>query len=318
MRCRQAVLRQNLEDYLPPGCIGEIERKHVCENEFQGIVRKCFQVAHDFHELPGAVRISDVPGIGHLAQLRKQKGQLLQVPLPYAWSATLQESHLTRHVRIVHDVATEYVPTDPEEVIAEKRQARPIREHDHPKARTHLHELLLCIRHVLVVRSPSESSRIVLPNNAAAVADGQFAVVCQGFQNAHDFQGCLVCLVDDQAAPMADRAHEGAVLALNDTCLQGLRQQQRLNGRVTVQLHVLPLASEQLQQPVRHFVLARALVADQQQVVAQLPIQQHVPKCFDVLRRVDELHLRHQLLMRRHALGELHQPNSKHAVERAD
>jgi len=90
-------------------------------------------------------------------------------------------------------------------------------------------------------------------------------------------------------------ADEAAVLLHDRAVPEDLRQGEGLDRGVAVQLHVLALAAQQTQQAVRQLVLPHALVADQQQVPAQSPVQEHVSECGHVLWHVDKVDIWHKL-----------------------
>mmetsp|Transcript_104259 Transcript_104259/g.304353 ORF Transcript_104259/g.304353 Transcript_104259/m.304353 type:complete len:350 (+) Transcript_104259:32-1081(+) len=290
-----AVCLQHPQETFAPLAINNVKSKYVSSDLVHRVVRELLCVLNQLHQLAGRVRVGQLPTLNEIAQLTEQHRQLHDLIVRHVGTDTPQQRHLAFDVGVIYGVAAEDVAADPEEVVAQEGEARPVRQHDHPEALGHRNELL--------ARRGGHRGlqpRVVGSDNRPAIQERQLAVLGQRLQHADHLQRCLVGLVHDEAPARLHCPDQGRVLPHHLAGFQARCQGEALDRRVSVQLDILPLAAQEAQQPVRKLVLAHALVANEQQVMAKRPVEQHVVKCRHMLGDVHEGHIRHQFRTLRH------------------
>uniref|UniRef100_A0A182J4I3 Uncharacterized protein n=1 Tax=Anopheles atroparvus TaxID=41427 RepID=A0A182J4I3_ANOAO len=280
---RQTVLEQHRRHLVERLRRVAIVVEHVADQLRQRIVGEPLQVAHDRDHLARRVRIVQRAGVRHVAQLGERVHQLADGGGRHPRPVLPQQELLRLGRRIVHGVAGEQIAQGGEEIVAQKREAGPVREHDQPKVRMRRYE---------AGRGLHRRDRAGRAN-FAPVGQQHLAGLDERLEDAGDVDGRLVRLVHHQHVARPDRLHQRRVLVLDAPVAHRRLQRQRLDRRVAVQLDVLARPVHQLQQPVDDLVLAHALVAHQQQVLAEQEVLQQALHQPQVLRHVVEHDVRH-------------------------
>mmetsp|Transcript_50055 Transcript_50055/g.157646 ORF Transcript_50055/g.157646 Transcript_50055/m.157646 type:complete len:1049 (-) Transcript_50055:206-3352(-) len=261
-----------------------VEGKDVAEDLVRVVVREHVEVLDQADQLAGGVRIRQRARVDHAAELAEEPQELDDGVLGHRGPVEAQELHLGGHVRSLHRVGGEDVPALPVEVVAEEGEARAVGEDDHPEPRGNGQQRGVVLT-VQLRRHPAALQ------DRAAVPQRELAVLREALEDADDLQRRLVGLVDNEDPAVPHRGHQRRVFVDDGPAPQHGLQGQGLDGRVAMKLHVLPLASQELEKPVRQLVLAGALVAHQEQVVPERPVQQHLLQRGHVLRSVHKLNV---------------------------
>uniref|UniRef100_A0A182UUB4 Uncharacterized protein n=1 Tax=Anopheles merus TaxID=30066 RepID=A0A182UUB4_ANOME len=259
--------------------------EHVANDLGERVGREALQVAHDRDDLARRVRIVELAGVRHLAQLGERVHQPADRRDRHGRPVLLQQVALRLGQRIVDRVAREQIAQRGKEIVPEEGKAGPVRQHDHAEVG------MAAVAAVAAVAAAAASLRTGRAN-LAPVGQQHLAVLDERLQYAGDVDGRLVRLVHHQHVPVPDRLHQRRVLVRDPAVPHRRLQRQRLDGGVAVQLDVLARPPHQLQQPVDDLVLADALVAHQQQMLAEQEVLQQPLHQPQVLRHVVEHNVR--------------------------
>uniref|UniRef100_A0A182UJF5 Uncharacterized protein n=1 Tax=Anopheles melas TaxID=34690 RepID=A0A182UJF5_9DIPT len=256
--------------------------EHVANDLGERVGREALQVAHDRDDLARRVRIVELAGVRHLAQLGERVHQPADRRDRHGRPVLLQQVALRLGQRIVDRVAREQIAQRGKEIVPEEGKAGPVRQHDHAEVGMGRQE----------ATAGAAASIRTGRANLAPVGQQHLAVLDERLQYAGDVDGRLVRLVHHQHVPVPDRLHQRRVFVRDPAVPHRRLQRQRLDGGVAVQLDVLARPPHQLQQPVDDLVLADALVAHQQQMLAEQKVLQQPLHQPQVLRHVVEHNVR--------------------------
>mmetsp|Transcript_6937 Transcript_6937/g.16070 ORF Transcript_6937/g.16070 Transcript_6937/m.16070 type:complete len:216 (+) Transcript_6937:137-784(+) len=195
----------------------------------------------------------------------------------------LKKSHLTFCVQAFHSMAIKHVATHAVEVVSKEWKPWPIRQDDHLEAFGNLYKLIAVVR----IRNPAVSAT----HQRASIGQRQLAVFGQRLEDANDLERSFVGFIHHQTSARACCPQQRRILPNYSASLQSWGQCQAGHGCVPMELDILPFAMKQAQQLIGKFVLANALVANEEQMLACSPAYQHALQQPHVCRRLDKFNL---------------------------